>query len=67
MPGHMDKGTKNYRNMMKRMEGMGEEKVPASMNMGMESMKTLDSMGRENIPASKDMGMETPKPDMKKV
>lgn len=22
MPGHMDKGTKNYRNMMKRMEGM---------------------------------------------
>ena len=23
MPGHMDKGTKNYRNMMKRMEGMG--------------------------------------------
>ena len=22
MPGHMDKGTKNYRNMMKKMEGM---------------------------------------------
>ena len=23
MPGHMDKGTKNYRNMMKNMEKMG--------------------------------------------
>ena len=45
MPGHMDKGTKNYRNMMKRMEeGMGEEKVPASMNMGMESIKTLGKL-----------------------
>ena len=60
MPGHMDKGTKNYRNMMKRMEeGMGEEKVPASMNMGMESIKTLDRMGRENIPAKMDMGMDS--------
>ena len=60
MPGHMDKGTKNYRNMMKRMEeGMGEEKVPASMNMGMDSMKTLDRMGRENIPAKMDMGMDS--------
>ena len=61
MPGHMDKGTKNYRNMMKNMEkmndmslgkpmsdadamkgvamaGMAEEKIPAPMNMGMESM-----------------------------
>ena len=61
MPGHMDKGTKNYRNMMKNMEkmndmslgkpmsdadamkgvamaGMAEEKIPAPMNMGMDSM-----------------------------
>ena len=38
----MDKGTKNYRNMMKNMEkGMGEEKVPASMNMGMDSMQNV--------------------------
>ena len=60
MPGHMDKGTKNYRNMMKRMEeGMGEEKIPASMNMGMESMKTLDRMGGENIPDKMDMGMDS--------
>ena len=57
----MDKGTKNYRNMMKNMEkmndmslgkpmsdadamkgvamaGMAEEKIPAPMNMGMDSM-----------------------------
>ena len=61
MPGHMDKGTKNYRNMMKNMEkmndmslgkpmsdadamkgvamaGMAEEKIPAPMNMSMDSM-----------------------------
>ena len=61
MPGHIDKGTKNYRNMMKNMEkmndmslgkpmsdadamkgvamaGMAEEKIPAPMNMSMDSM-----------------------------
>ncbi len=42
MPGHMDKGTKNYRNMMKRMEDeMGEEKIPDRMNMGMDSLMPM--------------------------
>jgi len=60
----MKDGMKNYRNMMKRMEkGMGEEKIPASENMGMESMTNLDSMGRENIPARMDMGLDSMMPD----
>ena len=57
MPGHT--GMKKYRDMMKRMEGMGEEKIPAPMNMGMESMRNLDSMAEENIPARKNMGMDS--------
>lgn len=34
----MKDGIKNYRDMMKRMEGMGEEKIPARENMGMDSL-----------------------------
>ena len=96
MPGHMDKGTKNYRNMMKNMEkmndmslgkpmsdadamkgvamaGMAEEKIPAPMNMGMDSMldtekesmmKMLQGMDfapsdiRDAIEALMDMGFD---------
>lgn len=48
-----------YLNMMKRMDRMGEEKIPAPMNMGMESMRNLDSMGEENVPARKNMGIDS--------
>ena len=96
MPGHMDKGTKNYRNMMKNMEkmndmslgkpmsdadamkgvamaGMAEEKIPAPMNMSMDSildtekesmMKMLQGMDfapsdvREAIEALMSMGFD---------
>jgi len=48
-----------YLNMMKRMDRMGEEKIPTPMNMGMESMRNLDSMGEENVPARKNMGIDS--------
>lgn len=67
MPGHMDKGTKNYRNMMKRMEGeMGEEKIPDRMNMGMDSlmpMKDDEIQGNAMLGMAK-MGMDMAKPSM---
>jgi len=67
MPGHMDKGTKNYRNMMKRMEGeMGEEKIPDRMNMGMDSlmpMKDDEIKGNAMLGMAK-MGMDMAKPSM---
>ena len=40
----MKDGIKNYRDMMKRMEGMGEEKIPARENMGMDSMMRPDNI-----------------------
>ena len=67
----MKDGIKNYREMMKRMEGMGEEKIPARENMGMDSlmpqmkddminprMKTKEMMGITSdaeLKAMKDM------------
>ena len=44
---------------MKMLDRMGEEKIPASMNMGMENMRNLDRMGEEIVPARKNMGMES--------
>ena len=38
---------------------MGEEKIPAPMNMGMDSMRNLDRMGGEAIPPRQDMGMDS--------
>ena len=32
MPGHMDKGTKNYRNMMKNMEKMNDMSLGKPMS-----------------------------------
>ena len=40
----MKDGIKNYRDMMKRMEGMGEEKIPARENMGMDSLMRPDNI-----------------------
>ena len=68
MPGHMDKGTKNYRNMMKRMEeGMGEEKVPASMNMGMDSMSRDDALKGATMASMADSMLDTEKESMMKM
>lgn len=56
----MNTGMNKYRSMMRRMEqGMGEENIPAPMNMGMDSMRNLDRMGGEAIPARQDMGMDS--------
>ena len=53
-----------YLQMMKRMEkGMGEERIPAPMNMRLESMKNLDRMGGEAIPSRLDMGLNSMSPD----
>jgi len=53
-----------YLQMMKRMEqGMGEERIPAPANMGLESMKNLDRMGGEAIPSRLDMGLNSMSPD----
>ena len=59
MPGHMDKGTKNYRNMMKRMEGeMGEEKIPARMNMGMDSLMRPDDIEETTSDLAQDPNLK---------
>jgi len=56
----MNTGMNKYRSMMRRMEqGMGEENIPAPMNMGMDSMRNLDRMGGEAIPPRQDMGMDS--------
>lgn len=56
----MNTSMDKYRAMMRRMEqGMGEENIPAPMNMGMDSMRNLDRMGREAIPPTQDMGMDS--------
>lgn len=63
----MKDGMKNYRNMMKRMEGeMGEEKIPDRMNMGMDSlmpMKDDEIKGNAMLGMAK-MGMDMAKPSM---
>lgn len=66
----MNTSMDKYRAMMRRMEqGMGEENIPAPMNMGMDSMRNLDRMGREAIPPTQDMGMDSMSRDdaMKRV
>ena len=54
----------DYLKMMKRMEkGMGEERIPAPMNMGLENMKNLNRMGAEAIPSRLDMGLDSMRQD----
>jgi len=60
MPGHMDKGTKNYRNMMKRMEGM-----PMSGSMSDEESKAFqDAVEGSAMAGMAKMGMDMAKPSM---
>ena len=41
MPGHMDKGTKNYRDMMKRMEKMDPNSVVREGEINLEIKKSI--------------------------
>ena len=59
MPGHMDKGTKNYRNMMKNMEKMNDMSLGKPMSDA-DAMKgvAMAGMAEEKIPAPMNMSMD---------
>ena len=60
MPGHMDKGTKNYRNMMKNMEKMNDMSLGKPMSDA-DAMKgvAMAGMAEEKIPTPMNMSMDS--------